>query len=200
MAADIAKQKFSSFAEYVFPGITVRDRRQKHAINPGNEIVSNLPLQMILYFNVFYFPLWLITCVVMYELKFHYLDEFYKFILITVYIVVACIEVIRLYLGYKGNLMEKVPELAGFWLLTLVIQLPLSIFLIANQGSYILPIEYSIHIIFLLFIGFEILMGFIAIRVMADHQMTKFHLQQFDEIPDLEQDGYLLNPRYETRA
>ncbi|XP_070572094.1 transmembrane protein 17-like [Ptychodera flava] len=200
MAADIAKQKITSFAEYVFPGITVIDHRQKHAIKPGNEIVSNLPLQMSLYFNAFYFPFWLVTCVVMYELKFHYLDEFYKFILITVFIVMTFIEIIRLYLGYKGNLMEKVPELAGFWLLTLVIQLPLSIFLVANTGSFVLPIEYAIHIVFILFIAFEIGTGFVAIRVMADHQMTKFHLQQFDDLEQIDDNTYLLQQRLESRA
>ncbi|XP_077996201.1 transmembrane protein 17-like [Glandiceps talaboti] len=200
MAADVARQKFTSFAEYVFPGITVIDHRQKHTIKPGNEIVSSLSLQMSLYFNVFYFPFWLVTCIVMYQLKFHYLDDFYRYILLTLYIVISIIEIMRLYLGYKGNLMEKVPELAGFWLLTLVIQLPLSLFLIADQGSYVLPIEYSVHIIFIIFITFEIISGFVAIRVMADHQMTKFHLLQFDDLPDIEDDTYLLHPRFESRA
>jgi transmembrane protein 17 len=30
---------------------------------PGNEIVSSLPLQMSLYFNIVYFPFWLYTFV-----------------------------------------------------------------------------------------------------------------------------------------
>ena len=32
---------------------------------PGNEIVSNLPLQMSLYFNVYFSPFWYATCIVM---------------------------------------------------------------------------------------------------------------------------------------
>ena len=31
---------------------------------PGHEIVSDLPLQMSLYFNVIYFPFWLVIAVV----------------------------------------------------------------------------------------------------------------------------------------
>lgn len=36
------------------------------------------------------------------------LPDYYKFILITVIIVMTLIEAIRLYLGYAGNLQEKV--------------------------------------------------------------------------------------------
>lgn len=32
---------------------------------PGNEIVSNLPLQMSLYFNAYFSPFWFATCIVM---------------------------------------------------------------------------------------------------------------------------------------
>jgi hypothetical protein len=35
----------------------------------GNEIASSLPLQMSLYFNVIFFPVWLITIVIMLQLK-----------------------------------------------------------------------------------------------------------------------------------
>ena len=36
-------------------------------------------------------------------------------------------QVVRLYLGYLGNLGERVPELAGFWLLTILLQLPMQV-------------------------------------------------------------------------
>lgn len=36
------------------------------------------------------------------------LPDYYKFILVTVVIVMTLIEAIRLYLGYAGNLQEKV--------------------------------------------------------------------------------------------
>ena len=43
----------------------------------------------------------------------------------TVLVATTIIEITRLYLGYLGNLTEKVPELAGFWLLTVLLQLPM---------------------------------------------------------------------------
>ena len=76
----------------------------------GSEIVSDLPLQMCLFFNVCYFPFWLAVEVTILCMKYLYLNYLYKFILITVLVAVLLIEVTRLYLGYLGNLTEKVHD------------------------------------------------------------------------------------------
>ncbi|XP_043367992.1 transmembrane protein 17 isoform X3 [Dermochelys coriacea] len=73
-----------------------------------NEIVSSLPLQMSLYFNLYFFPFWWVSSVVMLQLKYPVLPDYYKFILVTAIVLVSLIEAIRLYLGYMGNLQEKV--------------------------------------------------------------------------------------------
>ncbi|KYO23654.1 transmembrane protein 17 isoform A [Alligator mississippiensis] len=80
--------------------------------SPDNEIVSSLPLQMSLYFNLYFFPFWWVSSVVMLQLKYSVLPDYYKFILVTIIILASLIEAIRLYLGYIGNLQEKV--IAGF--------------------------------------------------------------------------------------
>lgn len=36
------------------------------------------------------------------------LDSVYKFITIAIYVAMAIVEILRLYLGYAGNLQEKV--------------------------------------------------------------------------------------------
>jgi transmembrane protein 17 len=116
-------------------------------------MVSSLALQMSLYFNTYFFPLWWVSCLMMLHVKvslyiisalpwhcyvvnkssssfflfqasvgvceisqmwfafcFQYsiLPDYYKFIVITVIILITLIEAIRLYLGYMGNLQEKV--------------------------------------------------------------------------------------------
>ena len=39
-------------------------------MSPGvHELVSHLPLQMLLYFNMFYFPCWWVSAVAMLHLK-----------------------------------------------------------------------------------------------------------------------------------
>ncbi|MBN3292311.1 H3 protein, partial [Polypterus senegalus] len=157
-------------------------------IKTSNEVVSSLPLQMSLYFNVFFFPCWWLSEVVMLQLKYPVLQDYYKFILITILIVMTVIEIIRLYLGYTGNLQEKVPELAGFWLLTLLLQLPLVLFLLFNEGILIQPLERSVHIVLALFLIFQILSAFFALRLMVRQLEGRFHLQQFDGIQELRPD------------
>ncbi|MEJ1289084.1 transmembrane protein 17 [Cricetulus griseus] len=70
-------------------------------------MVSSLPLQMSLYFNSYFFPLWWVSCIVMLHMKYSVLPDYYKFIVITVIVLITLIEAIRLYLGCMGNLQEK---------------------------------------------------------------------------------------------
>lgn len=114
------------------------------------QVLSSLQLQMSLYFNMWFFPLWWISESVMLHLKvrqhaesvslvnrfglrssnqvrlkfkqrhkclpvlssrqYPALPDYYKFILVTVLILMTLIEAIRLFLGYAGNLQEKVVQ------------------------------------------------------------------------------------------
>ncbi|XP_053547656.1 transmembrane protein 17 [Bombina bombina] len=139
------------------------------------ELVSSLPLQMSLYFNSFYFPFWWISYVLMLQLKYQLLPEHYKFILVTLLILMSVIEVIRLYLGYSGNLQEKVPELAGFWLLSLLLQLPLVLFLLCDPGLMLLPLELATHVILTAFLVCEIPLSFFTLRRSTRHLAGRFH-------------------------
>eukprot|EP00111_Clytia_hemisphaerica_P008242 TCONS_00024019-protein len=100
---------------------------------------------------------------------------------------------VRLYLGYSGNLQEKVPELAGFWLVTFIFQLPLICFLLFNEYTYVLPLERAVHIIMLCFLLYEIIQGYRSIKQMTDAQVEKFHLQRLNE--DLEMESLETNTR-----
>ncbi|KFO72980.1 Transmembrane protein 17, partial [Cuculus canorus] len=149
-----------------------------------NEILSSLPLQMSLYFNVYYFPFWWLSTVVMLHLKYPVLSDYYKFILITVMILASLIEVIRLYLGYMGNLQEKVPELAGFWLLSLLLQLPMVLFLLFNEDLKIQPLERAVHIVFVLFLTFQVIAAFVTLKKMVNKLATHFSLNEFDQLEE----------------
>ena len=73
----------------------------------------------------------------------------------------------------------KVPELAGFWLLTILLQLPLQGFLLFNEALIILPMERAANILMVLIIIVQLVTGFIALRRITKHQAKKFHLHQF---------------------
>uniref|UniRef100_A0A3P9JPT7 Zgc:112294 n=1 Tax=Oryzias latipes TaxID=8090 RepID=A0A3P9JPT7_ORYLA len=151
--------------------------------------VSNLPLQMLLYFNLFYFPCWWFSAVVMLDIKFHHLAGYYQALLITGLVLVTIIEVIRLYLGYVGNLEEKVPELAAFWLLSFTFQLPVLLFFMTDEGILILPLERGIHLVYLLFLLSQILTSFMALRTMTQKLTLLFYLRQFGRAENLHPRG-----------
>ncbi|KFQ24445.1 Transmembrane protein 17, partial [Merops nubicus] len=148
-----------------------------------NEILSSLPLQMSLYFNVYYFPFWWLSAVVMLYLKYLALSDYSKFILVTAMIIASLVEVIRLYLGYMGNLQEKVPELAGFWLLSLLLQLPIMLFLLFNEGLKNQPLERAVHAIFALFLIFQVFAAFVTLKRMVNKLATQFCLEE-RPVPD----------------
>lgn len=119
--------------------------------------------------------------------KYTKLDSVYKFITIVIYAAMALVEVARLYLGYAGNLQEKVPELAGFWILTLVLQLPLTLMLLLNESMLIMPMERAVNIIMAVFVLFETIQGYRVIKTMIGQQISKFHVQQFDDLVELQE-------------
>ena len=76
----------------------------------------------------------------------------------------------------------QVSQLAGFWMLT-ILQLPLTIYMLANVSTIILPLERAINILFLAFIVVETITGFYALHVLIKAQVLKFHLAtRFDSI------------------
>nr|XP_046250328.1 transmembrane protein 17B [Scatophagus argus] len=164
------------------------DQSRTQPFSKGNDtflphdkrVLSSLHLQMSLYFNMWFFPLWWISETVMLHLKYAALPDYYKFILVTVLMLMTLIEAIRLFLGYAGNLQEKVPELAGFWLLTILLQFPLILFQLFNEAILVQPLERGVHIILAIFILTQALSGFVALREMVRHTQSQFHLRQFN--------------------
>ncbi|XP_035214527.1 transmembrane protein 17B-like isoform X2 [Stegodyphus dumicola] len=139
--------------------------------------MSSLPLQMCLYFNASYSPLWIgirMGCLIY---KFSELSQLYKILLTAVLVVMIVVEMTRLYLGYAGNLTEKVPELAGFWMLTLFLQFPLHCLCTFSKDFLILPWEIVTDMIMMVFLVLEIIIGYFAVKVIANHQALKFKLQ-----------------------
>ncbi|XP_007430603.1 transmembrane protein 17A-like [Python bivittatus] len=152
---------------------------------PGHHLMlSSLSLQMLLYFNAFYFPFWCLSEVIMLELKFSLLPTYYQFLLVAAYLALVGAESVRLYLGYAGNLQEKVPELAGFLLLSFLIEMPVLLFILTDNHVIQVPLEMAVHGVLLSFLTSEIVAASFALKVMAKHLATQFYLMQFEERPD----------------
>ena len=74
--------------------------------------------------------------------------------------------------------IPQVPELAGFWLLTILLQFPLQSFLFLNEDLILLPLERAMNAVMVLMILAELWVGFVALRKITRHQAKKFHLMQ----------------------
>ncbi|XP_007476836.1 transmembrane protein 17 isoform X2 [Monodelphis domestica] len=137
---DPVRERLGNFSRSLFTD-TNRTGPENNS-NLNNEIVSSLALQMSLYFNIYFFPFWWVSSIIM--------------------------------------LLLKVPELAGFWLLSFLLQLPLILFLLFNEGLKSQPLERAVHIIFTIFLTLQVVLAFFTLKKMANHLAASFQLQDFD--------------------
>jgi len=180
-----AKRDVVASLEPLFPGVKElsEDTKSRNVGDFGlaqSRYMSSLPLQMSLFYNVCYFPVWLFCTGFIVALKFGRVDLIYQIFLSAILVVFSGLEFGRLYLGFLGNLTEKVPELSGFWLLTLF-QLPL-LCIYTFYGNFLpLPFETALNAVLLSFLAAQLLFGYKANKTIVKHQLHKFHLLQFTE-------------------
>ncbi|XP_068269029.1 transmembrane protein 17B-like [Nyctibius grandis] len=175
------RRGLAAFSGSLFIPNKTRDSGAAHTYRPAHEVLASLPLQMMLYFNVYYFPVWCLAEGMMLQLKYHLLPQHYQFLLVAAFLILSLTEGSRLYLGYVGNLQEKVPELAGFLLLSFLIQLPLLLFLLTDSHTIRLPLEMVVHSLLLAFLIAEIVAAFLALKTMTKQLAAQFYLRQFKE-------------------
>lgn len=95
----------------------------------------------------------------------------------------AFIEVIRLALGYYGNLSERVPWLVGFWILTLFPQpiAPLYFVLIQDlAGWFVMPLEVILSLLLALLYLSQLFVAYSANRRLVAKAAADFHLYTVD--------------------
>ncbi|XP_045473252.1 transmembrane protein 17-like isoform X2 [Harmonia axyridis] len=161
-------------SDRVFPGISNITEKQ------GNEVKSNLPLQMSLYFNVIYAPFWFFIILTYLNEKLEDFTHLHKFVIITTISIAILVEILRLYLGYEGNLKDKVPELAGFWMLSILLQFPVQgILLFTPHLNFRVLDIISQSIMFIMLIA-EIISGYIALKFTAAQQAIFFRIMKMD--------------------
>ncbi|KAK5645283.1 hypothetical protein RI129_006583 [Pyrocoelia pectoralis] len=169
------KETVTQVSEKVFPGIS-------HKINNNdnieNEVMSNLPLQMALYFNVVFVPVWFVIIIIFLNDTFNCYSELYKFLSITIVVLIIVAELLRLYLGYEGNLRDKIPELAGFWMLSLLLQFPLQSLLLFNPYFNLYVVEVIAQSVMLILLVAQLIFGYQALKFTALTQATYFKLMK----------------------
>lgn len=141
-------------------------------------MLSSLQLQRLLHFSAFYAFVFGLAHIGLTIYKLAYLVANEKvWYSLPVAVTAWCIcEPPRLILGYVGNLRERVPELSAFWLLTLVPQLPVVIYLTCFQwaaGSW-LPIDLALGILPIMMNLLQAWHGYTAIKKLIAKQTADF--------------------------
>ncbi|XP_023027213.2 transmembrane protein 17 isoform X1 [Leptinotarsa decemlineata] len=141
------------------------------------EVLSNLPLQMALYFNVVFAPVWVIITILLLERNYQSYEELNKYVTVTIIATIFFVEILRLFLGYEGNLKDKIPELAGFWMLSLLLQLPMQGYLLFNPHSRMYILEIVVQSIMFILLIIQLVAGYWAMKYTAVQQTNYYKLQ-----------------------
>ncbi|XP_030346494.1 transmembrane protein 17 isoform X2 [Strigops habroptila] len=88
------------------------------------------------------------------------------------------------------SMLLHVPELAGFWLLTLLLQLPTILFLLFNEGLKIQALERAVNSIFAVFLIFQVIAAFVTLKRMVNKLATHFRLNEFDQLEEQPVPGF----------
>ncbi|XP_038663532.1 transmembrane protein 80-like isoform X2 [Scyliorhinus canicula] len=130
-------------------------------------VLSSIPLQIVYYFNVFYYSFYFLATLLMVIYKsqvFSFPDGNLALDLILL-ILMVILEVIRLYLGFKGNLTEEALPIVTSLVLTIG-SLLLCLYFLFWQ-TYVLKADVIINAILLVTYGLEGILDIIAVSNFA---------------------------------
>ncbi|KAJ3181271.1 Transmembrane protein 17 [Geranomyces variabilis] len=126
---------------------------------------------MLLFFNVYFMlPIWLLAAIL--SAVFADGPQPTGLALIPIF---AVLELTRIYLGYAGNLLEKVPELAGFILATTFPQLPIAAFFAATGLGLAATVASVVYL--MAFLIPEAVAGVLAAKGLVRAQSARFFLK-----------------------
>lgn len=130
-------------------------------------VLSSVPLQMVYYFNIFYYIFYFIVTFLMIIYKsrvFSFPDGNLAFDLVLL-ILMGILEVTKLYHGFKGNLTEEAVPVVTNMVLTIGSML-LSLYYLLWQ-TYVLKADVIINAILLVIYGLEEVLDIIAVSSFA---------------------------------
>ncbi|XP_055303454.1 transmembrane protein 17-like [Sitodiplosis mosellana] len=140
---------------------------------------ASLTLQILLFTNVYLSPVWILS-----SLQFFYMNAFdesgkHNTIILggALFLIAAPLEICRLYLGYSGNLREKIADFAGFLILSTFIQQPIEIFFfyIVHKAK-VFWLQIFVQLLATALVFLQIVIGYVAMRRMTQLKAQQFHI------------------------
>ncbi|KAL1488518.1 hypothetical protein ABEB36_014984 [Hypothenemus hampei] len=171
------KEKFLNISRNIFPCLAL----SKTSGKLDNQVKSNLPLQMAAYFNVIFLPVWIIVLTQFLIENYSKFSQLVQVLIVTIISTTFLIEVVRMYMMYEGNLNDKIPELAGFWMLSVFLQVPLQGVLLFNPYFKLRVLEIVCQSVIFVLLIIQIIFGYVGIKYTASQQ-AKYYSGKREEL------------------
>ena len=137
---------------------------------------EKLPLAILIHYN---FYLSCIFAVLIGPLVFekyrnyNFRNSFHSFLIVPMYCVWVIAEIPRLYVGQKGALLDTLPEMSSFLLISFFPQIWIVIYLAFLQ-ELILPFDSVLGVMMLVVIAVEMFLTWKLLRLMITRQYNQF--------------------------
>ena len=160
----------------------------------GGEVISSLPLQVLLFFNLSFTMLWCIGMVgcALYKASVSMSSSWtYAWAVVAGVPVTALVDVYRVWVvGYAGNLMERIPELSGMVILSVVPCGAVSLYFVAVQRMFTatLAVEYCLCGVHLLMVFGELVFAWRVAKDIISAQAQSFFLTMQQHLDDDDDD------------
>lgn len=119
-------------------------------------------------------------------MQMHYFNTSSAYVYVAVGLlgVFSIVEIFRIYLGYCGNMLEHLPELSGFFILTTVPQLMICVYFVAFQRFWdtTFPMEWVLNSFYLVFLLAEMIASYLTVKKLIRHQATSFLLAPAQDV------------------
>ncbi|XP_055524365.1 transmembrane protein 17-like [Wyeomyia smithii] len=167
---DSSEEKFSSVI------IVNRNSNNQNTKSVFNEerYFASVWVQLLLQFNIYFSGIWFVSSLITMYKKYCDLSTITRVLSIISLVIAAPVECIRLFLGYSGNLLDKIPDFAGYWILSVFIQTPLQLYMMSNEAILKYVISTVIQAVQCVLLFLQIVSSFAAIR-----RASFFHREQF---------------------
>mmetsp|Transcript_72312 Transcript_72312/g.127444 ORF Transcript_72312/g.127444 Transcript_72312/m.127444 type:complete len:166 (-) Transcript_72312:493-990(-) len=140
----------------------------------------SLPLQMSLYFNVWYSVCWLPAKIGLFIWRVHQYPipwgfQLLQWCMLALWFFVECF---RLYVGYHGSLYEKVPHLVGLVLVNLTLQGSLCYFFGWCGKTSLRPQvpDHALAIVMAVFLTLQVFLAGLVLRRLVRRNTIQFYL------------------------
>jgi transmembrane protein 17 len=152
-----------------------RSARQLQPIS--TEITSSVNFQMMMYFHAYFFAAFFVLSIFtsMWRVQWHQLELWQEALHYLIFAIWSIAEAGRLYLGFVGNLAEKVPHMVGFMLISVFPQLLLMVYFQILQPNPT-PLDTALLQLQWTFYVAELLWGYKTVRKLLRLQSAKYYL------------------------